>query len=236
MAGSKFSGLIDTVATFNSSVFRNIPTIIVSENLLDDLTDIPEERAYGEAIVSEQAYADDFFSPLITRPFTYGVPLCNSAYSRVPTRFSRGDRFGVWYGSLELLTTVYETLYHWKKRLADMLMRIEEEVVSERRMFRVTITGILIDLRGKQVDFPQLIDGEDYSFTHALGDYLYDNGQKGLLVHSARLTSGVNIAAFSPDILHNPRHHSYLIYKWVPGKPEITIERPRGKVWKRIAV
>ncbi len=48
---------------------------------------------------------------------------------------------------------------HWKKRLSDMLMRIEEEVVSERRVFRVTVAGILIGLRGKQVAFPQLIDG-----------------------------------------------------------------------------
>ena len=236
MVNSVFADLIDTVVDFNADVFRNISTIIASEDLLDDLSDEPEERAYGEAIVSEQAYADDYLSPIIMRPFTYGVSLSNNRYARIPTRFSSGERFGVWYGSLELMTTVYETLFHWKKRLMDMITDINGEVVSERRIFRVGVTGILIDLRKKHHAFPGLVNTEDYTYTNAVGEYLFDKGQKGLLVKSARYDDGANIAAFTPDILKNPRHHSYLAYRWTPGTSEIKVQRADGKLWKKVMV
>ena len=115
-----------------------------------------------------------------------------------------------------------------------MLTTIDEEVASERRVFRVAARGLLIDLRGKHDRFPALIDGDDYAYTHALGEYLHKNGQNGLLVRSARHEQGVNLAAFKPDILSNPRHYCYLVYRWVPGDPAVQVERTSGKVWKRI--
>lgn len=159
-----FSELIDTVIDFNDTTFRNIPSIIVSEDLLDDLSDDPEERAFGEALVTGGKPLD-YLSPIIMRPFRYGTSLDAAASARLPTRFSDGSRFGVWYGSLDILTTLYETVYHWKRRLADMLTAIDEEVVSERRVFKVLATGIIIDLRGKHLAFPGLIAPDDYTFT-----------------------------------------------------------------------
>lgn len=229
-------GLIDKVLDFDSDAFRNISSILISEDLLDDLSADPKDRVAGEALVAEQKEQDDFFSPIIMRPFTYGVGLSDAPAGQYPTRFSDGRRFGVWYGSLDLLTSVYETAYHFKKRLSDMLIEIEEEVVSERRIFLVHVSGILVDLRGKRRSFPQLHDKEDYSFTHTVGAYLFDKGQSGLLVESARYRDGVNIAAFRPDILSNPRHHSYMIYRWKPGDSSVRIEKTRGRTWKVINV
>lgn len=225
-----FAELINTVVDFNDDVFRNIPTIIASEDLLDDLSDNPEDRAYGEVIVSEQAYAGNYDDPVIMRPFTYGMSLRSNGYARIPTRFSSGERFAVWYGSLELTTTIHETLYHWKKRIADMMTEIREEILSERRIFRVAVNGVLIDLRGKHRAFPGLVDPVDYAFTNNVGAYLFDKGQKGLLAKSARCDDGVNVAVFSPDILKNPRHHSYLVYRWTPGAPETRVESADGAI------
>ncbi len=228
-----FSELIDTVVDFNDATFRNIPSITTSEDLLDDLSDDPKDRAFGEALVADQKDLD-YRSPIIMRPFLYGVSLDDSACARLPTRFSDGRQFGVWYGSLSLATTVYETVYHFRKRLADMVTTIDEEVVSERRVFEVSARGVIIDLRDKHDRFPALIAGDDYTFTHALGGYLHKNGQNGLLARSARHKRGVNLAAFKPDILSNPRHHCYLVYRWAPGDPAVQVERTSGKVWKRI--
>ena len=81
MANNVFADLIDTVVDFKADVFRNISTVITSEDLLDDLSDEPEERAYGESIVSEQAYSDelsfaDHHAALYLRSFFKQQPLC----------------------------------------------------------------------------------------------------------------------------------------------------------------
>ena len=228
-----FSGLIDTVVDFDGTTFRNIPSVTPSEDLLDDLSDDPKDRAFGEALVADQK-DPDYRSPIIMRPFLYGVSLDGSASARVPTRFSDGRRFGVWYGSLSLITTVYETVYHWRRRLADMLTTIQGEVVSDRRVFKVSVRRVIIDLRDKHRRFPALIDPIDYTFTNALGEHLHRNGQNGLLVQAARHPEGVNLAAFKPDILSDPRHHSYLVYRWTPGESAVRVEKNAGRVWKRI--
>jgi len=229
-----FEGLIEKVVDFNDDAFRNIAYIM--EDFFDDLSADPEDRAFGEALVSERKEHEDFESLAIMRPFTYGTSLSDSPHAAFPTRFSDGTRFGVWYGSLDLLTSVYETACHFKRRITDMLTEIAEEVVSERRVFLVHVGGILVDLRKKHHKFPKLIEKGDYSFTHAIGAYLCDNGQNGLLVESARNRDGVNAAAFKPGILSNPRHHSYLVYRWVPGDSAVRIEKTRGRTWKVLQV
>ncbi|NTU43754.1 MAG: RES domain-containing protein [Nitrospirales bacterium] len=206
-----------------------------SQDLLDDLSDDPKDRAVGERIVAEGKERGDL-SPIITRPFTYSSSISDAPYSFNRTRFSDGTQFGVWYGSLDLLTTVYETVYHFKKRIEDIMIPIGEEVVSERRVFKVHVGCILVDLRGKQHQFPALLAPEDYSFTNSVGAYLYDNGQGGLIVDSARWSDGINMAAFRPNILSNPRHHSYLVYRWIPGGSSVRIEKTPGRTWKTIGV
>jgi len=228
-----FSGLIDTVVDFSGTTFRNIPSVTPSEDLLDDLSDDAKDRAFGEALVADQK-GPDYRSPIIMRPFLYGVSLDGRVSAGARTRFSDGRKFGVWYGSLSLITTVYETVYHWKRRLADMLTTIREEVVSDRRVFKVSVCGVIIDLRDKHRRFPALIDPNDYTYTNALGEHLHKNGQSGLLVQAARHPEGVNLAAFKPDILSDPRHHSYLAYRWTPGESFVRVEKTTGKVWKRI--
>ena len=226
-----FKGLIDTVFDFRDDVFRNIPGLLKAEDLLDDLSADQRERAFGHALAA-QVEKEDLHFEVIMRPFTGGDALSDAPHAMFPTRFSDGSRFGVWYGSLELLTSVYETAYHFKKRVSDMLTAISGEVVSERKAFLVHAAGILVDLRRKYHKFPKLLDLTDYSFTNTLGAYLYDKGQSGLLIESARRHEGANIAAFRPDMLSNPRYHTALVYRWLPGDATVRIEKVPGKTWR----
>ncbi len=225
-----FTKLITTAVDFNEPVFRNIATIISSENLLDDLSEDPAETAYGEALVTRQRQADDQHASIIGRPFTYGVSMApDTVCSSIRNRFSDGTKFGVWYGSLTIITTVYETIFHWVRFLTDAGMETET-AIAERRVFKVHASGILIDLRGKEKEFPDLVS-DHYDFTHRLGDYLYRAGQKGLLVQSARDAGGTNIAAFTPDILSDPRHQLYVSYVLENGAVRLSLDTYRGKKW-----
>jgi len=225
-----FANLITAAVDFNESVFRNIATVVPSEDLLDDLSDDAGARAYGEALVTRQRQDDDQYASVIGRPFTYGVSMApDTVCSGMGSRFSDGTRFGVWYGSLAIITTVYETIFHWTRFLTDAGMDTET-VIAERRVFKVRASGILIDLRGKEKKFPDLVS-DRYDFTHRLGDYLHREGQRGLLVQSARDAGGTNIAAFTPDILSDPRHQLYVSYMLENGAVRLSLDTYRGKKW-----
>ncbi|MCE5256796.1 MAG: RES family NAD+ phosphorylase [Spirochaetaceae bacterium] len=225
-----FTNLITAAVDFNESVFRNIATVVPSEDLLDDLSDDPGARAYGEALVTRQRQGYDQYASVIGRPFTYGVSMApDTVCSGMKGRFSDGTRFGVWYGSLAIITTVYETIFHWTRFLTDVGMEAES-VITERRVFKVHASGILVDLRGKEKKFPDLVS-DRYDFTHRLGDYLHRAGQRGLLVQSARDAGGTNIAAFTPDILSDPRHQLYVSYMLENGAVRLSLDTYRGKKW-----
>lgn len=228
-----FAKLLTAVIDFDDTVYRNIHTVIPSEDLLDDLSGDPGERAYGEALVSRQREESDYDS-LIDRPFRYGVAITPGGICPgINSRFSDGTAFGVWYGSLSIVTTIYETVYHWLRFLDDAGIRDGSAgpVIADRRVFRVRTAGILIDLRGKELEFPDLVSIRGYSFTHRLGDHLYRSGQKGLIVRSARDTKGTNVAAFSRDILFDPRHQRYMSYMSDRGNVKISLDADEPRAW-----
>jgi len=225
-----FTKLITTAVDFNEPVFRNIATIISSEDLLDDLSDDPAARVYGEALVTRQRQGDDQYASVIGKPFTYGVSLAPvTVCPGMGSRFSDGSRFGVWYGSLAILTTIHETIFHWMRFLADAGTQTGC-VIAERRVFKVSVSGILVDLRGKEKEFRTLVS-DDYDFTHRLGYYLHKAGQSGLLVQSARDTAGTNMAAFTPDILSDPRHQLYLSYMLENSTVGISLDTYPARKW-----
>jgi hypothetical protein len=232
-AGIKvFPNLLTTVVDFDDYAYRNISTVLPSEDLLDDLSDDPADRTYGEALVSRSRDDPDYDS-IIDRPFRYGQTIEPRMCPGMRTRFSDGTRFGAWYGSLSILTTVYETLYHRQRFLDDA--RIQSlpgaPVISHRRVFRLRVTGILIDLRGKEYDFPELVSGTDYRFCHRVGDYLYQSGQKGFLVRSARDAKGTNVVAFSPSVLFDPRHQLYILYSFDGNGIHVSLDTEEPRKW-----
>jgi hypothetical protein len=223
--------LVRKAAVFDGDLVRNIKGIRVSQDLFDDLCADAADRAV--AIAAESATRTPSAAPLITRPFDYGAVI---TYPFVPhnwqaTRYSDGLHYGVWYGALELETTVYETLYHWHRFVMDSFAGLERDIVGERRAFQVRCDAVLIDLRA--MPEPRLTDRRDYSFTWQVGRFLWQRGQSGLLTRSAR-SSGTAAAIFRPEALADARDLCFLTYRMNPLVDSVSVERTPGAVWLEI--
>jgi hypothetical protein len=225
-----YAGLIDTAVDFHADLTRNIKTIREAQSLYDDLSS--DGADWDVAIAAEGLEYMPSEAPLITRPFDYGAVI---TFPFVPqhwqeTRFSDGLHYGVWYGSLDVDTTVYESIYHWRRFVADSFGEEDRMIVGERRVFDVKCDAILLDLRGKETRFPGLTDRRRYGYTHALGRYLHAQGQNGVLLRSAR-ASGTNAAILRPAVLSGVRDRCYLTYRSNPTRDEVVVEREPGEAW-----
>jgi hypothetical protein len=228
-----YEKLIREVADFHGDLVRNIKGIRQSQSLFDDLSADPAD--YAVAMAAESATRLPTPAAMITRPFDYGTVI---TYPFVPqnwqaTRFSDGLAYGVWYGSLELETTVYESAYHWHRFVMDSFAKQDREIVSERRVLDVRCDAILLDLRGKEKRAPRLLDRRDYGYAQELGRYLKAQGQNGVLARSAR-AGGDNAAVLRPEVLSNVREKCFLTYRLSPRADEISVERLSGRPWLKI--
>ncbi|HEU4621192.1 MAG TPA: RES family NAD+ phosphorylase, partial [Burkholderiaceae bacterium] len=211
----------------------NIKGIRVSQDLFDDLSDDPND--WSLAIAAEASTRLPTESPLITRPFDYGTVISYSfevAHWQA-TRFSNGTRYGVWYGALDVETTVYETVYHWRRFVLDSYAKVDREIVGERRVFNVRCDALLLDFRGRERAYPKLIDRNDYTFAQRVGAYVAEQGLNGLVVRSARC-DGVIAAVFKPERLSNPRDRCFLTYRTNPCVDRCVVERTPGRRWMDI--
>jgi hypothetical protein len=218
---------------FAGDLVRNIPGIRVSQALFDDLARDAQDDAV--AIAAEALGRVARPAPLITRPFDYGTVIAYSfdAGNWQATRFSDARSFGVWYGSLELETTVYETVFHAHRFIVESFPGIDRDVVRERRVFDVRCEALLVDLRGREATHPDLVSRTSYGFTQALGRYLHEQGQNGALVKSARC-EGTNTAIFNANRLSNVRDKLFLTYRINPARDRALVEREIGVPWLTI--
>ena len=216
--------LFDTTRDFDDDAYRNIVSLRESVDLFAELTDgnplLSELAAHAEMRVKAHIPAG-----MIERGFHYstaiGYPFTSEPY--LISRYGTGN-YGVWYGSLEYETAIFETARH---------MLIEERrregagpVIRERAVYQVHCRAILIDLTGKKKAFPDLV-ADDYSLTHQIGERLQREGHPGLLSPSARCP-GINLTVFTPAVLSQPRLHSYLTYYCDPGQGLVRVERHPG--------
>ncbi|MEI6205367.1 MAG: RES family NAD+ phosphorylase [Desulfuromonadales bacterium] len=225
-----YAGLISSVVIFDNDLLRNIKGIRESQELFDDLTENPGDFMVAYAAESRDTEPTD--QALISRPFDYGMaitfPFIQANWQR--TRFSAGNNYGAWYGSLELETTIYESAYHWRRFVLDSFSPVVGDIIADRRVVKARCRGILVSLLGKEIDYPALIDPDDYAFTNELGAYMKNQNQNGLLVRSARCL-GTNAALFTPSILNNACDHCFLTYTLTPSVNDtIRVEREPGKL------
>ena len=227
--------LFDKTADFDGQPYRNVTSLRESEDLFDDLTD-GDEDASAIAAEAEMRVKDHLIPrdlEIIHRSFHYTRSIINYPFKIEPYLFTRfGDgTYGVWYGSLEMKTTVFETGFHMIK--AERAVEgLDEVVVRERAVYRVQCSAILIDLRGKQKSFPKLV-ADNYGFTQQIGQRINREGHPGLLAPSSRYT-GANSVIFNPDVLSNPRPHCYLTYFFDPLTLKIKVERTVGRTWLKV--
>lgn len=223
--------LLDTTRDFSDDVFRNVVSLRESEDLFDDLSG-GSARSSSYAIAAEARVKSDASPDFIRRGFHYttaiAFPFETEPY--LSTRFGDGT-FGVWYGSLKMETTIRETVFHMVRE--EMKNETPRAIYRERAVYRVNCRALLIDLTGKADQFPDLV-AEGYGFTHSFASRLQHEGHPGLLAPSARHRGGINLAAFSPEILANPRLSCYLGYRFDPGTRSVVVERTPGKPYLRL--
>ena len=227
--------LFDKTADFKGRPYRNITTLRESADLFDDLT-AGDENASAIAAEAEMRVKGHPVLPdsnIIQRGFDYTRSIIEYPFKNEPYLFTRfGDgTYGVWYGSLEMKTTVFETGFHMIK--AERAVEgLDEVVVRERAVYRVKCRAILIDLRGKQKSFPELVTG-NYGFTRQIGQRVNREGHPGLLAPSSRY-NGTNIVIFNPEVLSDPRLYCYLTYFFDPLTLKVRVERTVGRTWLKV--
>jgi hypothetical protein len=225
--GLKLTGIKDDLA-------RNIVSLRHSENLFDDLSDNPDD--WNIAIRWEQTSKSPRFTssqPVIDRPFeqaewdsAIGYPFTHWMESR----FSNGN-FGVWYGATNIETTVYETAYHWIKKLLADAGFVHNDVRIQRKVYWVKCQAALIDLRAAVQDYPALIDPENYAFTQQIGARLHRERHPGWITRSARC-DGDAVGILNASLLSEPRQACFLTY--IIDGDKIRIEKQKGKKWMSI--
>jgi len=230
MQADLFAANID----FRGDLVRNIPGIRQSQNLFDDLSE--DSVDWTVAIAAEGAERLPTAAALITRPFDYGTVITYTFDSSHwhATRFSDGTSYGVWYGSMEIETTVFETAWHWCQFVLDSFAGEDREIMSERRVFDVRCDALLIDVRGRQTVYPDLLSRTSYAFTHQVGRYVHEQSMNGLLVQSARC-DGTNAAVFRGERLSNVRDRTFLNYRFNAARDAFVAERTPRKTWLEFA-
>ncbi|STX51493.1 RES domain-containing protein [Legionella busanensis] len=224
--------LFAVIVDYSEDVFRNIRSVKPSQNLFDDLS---EDADNWEAANTLEAITHLPLenSQLIQRGFEYSensfidYPFENLTASR----FSDGQN-PCWYASETLETTIYETVYHFKKEITDSpeAFNGEKQIPVDRRIAKIACIGITIDLSSKTEEYPWLLDPINYSRCQEVGKRVAKEGHPLLRVRSARHLEGINIVAFKSNVLSNVREHCFLKYTLNLDNMEVTVTRGEAPV------
>ncbi len=216
--------MFDNNTDFNSDVFRNIVSLIKPQNPFDDLLS-HEDLEFGTMIAhaAEARMKSEHRLPFIESEFhrstAIGYPFETQNFMR--SRYGDGT-YGLWYGSLNEETTIQETIYHMLQTELG-IEGVRGVIYRERAVYSVHAEAVLIDLRGQEKNYPDLI-ANHYDFTHGIGSRMHREGHPGLLVPSAR-HEGANIVAFNPAILSRPTFLHSLIYQLDVEKKSVRVVR-----------
>ncbi len=228
-----FAGL--TITDFHGDLHRNIVSLRGSQDLYDDLSDVPESRQVAVNLeLTAKPHTHISNQPIIDRPFEEAayndaIEYPFSHWSR--SRYSEGS-YGTWYGADRLETSTHETVHHWRHGLLeDAGWQDVEGVAIERKVFLVRCDAALLDFLPKLDVFPALVDPDSYHFTHEVGARIHHDGHPGLISRSARCEGDV-YAIFNSRVLSSPRQSCYLTYRLEGGF--VTVERQPGEQLLRI--
>lgn len=206
--------LYDRLCDFRQDAYRNIVSLRESEDLFDDISD-GDEAAETVAVYTEMHGKRDLpiGDDVISRSMAYNEAVSFPFEPHDPpllSRFSDGS-FPAWYGSIDWETTVYETCYHY------LMTELGREGASpvqwrERKVYLIHCQGLLLDLREKAADFPDLLL-DDYHYCRTVGSRCYREGIPGILAPSVRCPGGTNINIFRREALSNARVAFFLEYE-----------------------
>lgn len=225
--------LFEKSSDFDDRVFRNILSLRETEDLFDDLVE-NDPSITDVAYATEMRVKESIPPSHIARSFHYstaiGYPFTTEPF--MASRYGDGT-FPVWYGSLELETTIHETVFHMVRDIENVA-GVAKPVVRERAVYKVTCRALLLDLEGKEKTYPNLVTAS-YDYTQEIGRRLHREGHPGLLAPSARC-KGINVVIFNEKVLRDPLNHCYLLYRYDPIQRFVEIERSVGEVFLTIPI
>jgi hypothetical protein len=210
--------LFDSIKELQQDVVRNIVNILSSQEIFSDLLENKNEAALIADKAIQRVDADNDWKFHYTAAITY--PFETNHFMH--TRYSDGS-YPIWYGSLDIATTIYETAYH----MVQTEMQIKNIhnykcIARDRLVYNVFCAGILIDVTKKTRLFPDLIS-DDYHFTQQLAKKIYQQGYPGLLTPSARYKKGINVNILKQELLTNPRVCCQLTYQLFPSTKVVEV-------------
>lgn len=208
-------------------LFRNIVSLRETEDLFDDLVG-DDPSITDVAYATEMKVKESIPTGQISRSFHYstaiGYPFVTEPF--MASRYGDGT-FPVWYGSLELETTIHETVYHMVRDIENVA-GVNEVVMRERAVYTVACQALLLNLEGKEKTYPNLV-ANSYAYTQEIGRRLHREGHPGLLSPSARC-QGMNAVILNEKVLSDPLNHCYLLYRYDPTQRRVEVERNVGEV------
>jgi hypothetical protein len=213
-----FSKLYD----FNNQVYRNIQCVALSGDEFDDLTKDLKAKAYAHK-------AANAFNKISASIQHHAIDFIFAKKSWNISRFGNG-KFPVWYSSLELATSFYETIYSYKKTFIEA-PGLDTDTIkmlkTARSVFKINCQAALIDLRADTEKFPELTDKnpEAYIETQNIGVRVSKEGYPGLISKSARAVNGENVIIFKKSILSHPVHEQDYIYEYDFVKNKVLVKQ-----------
>lgn len=229
---------ITKVKHLKQSLYRNIVSLRVSENLFDDLLDDDDDMAAHDVLVKAEmdCKTEDCPSGINQRAFHYSAsveyPFDTDHF--MESRYSDGS-FPAWYGSYQLETTLYETLYWMIKSgqaIAQDWVTNDGIMVRERAVYLCSIDCMAFDLMGMQNQFPELLNKHDYSITQMVGKYLFNQKARAIIYPSARQPdNSENVVAFDIQCLdEKPKLSLYLTYVMNFHKEQVDVYRGENEM------
>ena len=186
--------------------YRIIPSRFSSANLADKLANtINGSNAVNQALTNENARRTldpSSVNNIIMSSFVHLNP--------AGSRFSDGS-YGLLYAADNVDTAIAETSYHRQKFMqATNLAAIELEMT----VYAINLNADLVDLRGLQLEYPELYDPTNYQSAQILAKELKYNKISGIIYDSVRSASGSCVAIFRSEVLSNCFQQKYLTFKW----------------------
>lgn len=220
--------LLSTTKDFSADVKRNIIDMSEAGHVFDDLMDTPQHSNVADTLIQETRGNMNFSGNLSSFYYTTAIGYPFETIPCMATRYSDGS-FPVWYGSLDLQTTIYETVYHMYRSIFAIRNSVtENKIIRKRSVFKVKCNALLIDITQKHSTFPKL-HSNDYVFCQSLGQRMSRAGYPGILSISARFDNGINVNIFKPDVLLNSRLDQNLTYTMDLNKNLVNVTNSRRK-------
>ena len=219
--------VIEKITAFKGSVFRNMRAIESDNHAFDDLSNSKAARKFAFNLslnAVEKSVLDAAHFNAIDYIFKQS--------SWESSRFSDGS-YAAWYGSAGLETTFHESAFHWHRKYIQSptnFANSADPIIVRRSVYSVRCDAILIDLRDKALQFPELNDKDliSYSKTQPIGKHIRNQGLPGIISPSSRDPAGENLTIFKPEVLAKASYEKDYFYTFYPHESKIVVSEKKS--------